>query len=90
MCESKIAIFSNEFGFETELTSGGNFVKIKSRNDVWYIENREYAYKVNSITLYHQNTFGSGGWHKQKRFKTIYEVFCYIASHDKKYEYNNK
>jgi len=73
---------AEEFGFDLTLLGAGSMVKIKSKLDVWYTPNLPHR---NSITLYHENIFGKGSWHKQGVFKSFYAIMDYIKKHDMKY-----
>jgi hypothetical protein len=82
-----------------EVVLVGEYVKIVSKNDTWYILNQHNEYHIN---LYHENKlstakFSKGyrkinkrynkyGMHLQKeKFHTYKNVFDYISRHDKKH-----
>ena len=58
-----------------------NYIKIVSKRDTWYIENREH---YNRIKLMHHNRRKSEGRHYQGYFRTIYDIFKYIDNHDRR------
>lgn len=79
-----IELMCKNFGFEySEL---GAMHRIKSRFDVWYLEERP----GDKYMLYHQNSpryqGKDGMWHRQmKRSMELLDILKYIKSHDKKY-----
>ena len=64
----------------------GNYIRIFSMRDTWYIINKHYS-PYEKIKLLHANNYGGAGTHKQKKkndFNNIYQIFTYIDKHDKK------
>jgi hypothetical protein len=81
--ETTISRLSLRYGFVSQLV--GNTIKIKSKNDTWYIANLDYNNSNLKIYLYHENSRGKTFKHYQNVYDTLNAMFKDIASHDSKY-----
>jgi len=58
----------------------GNYLRIHSKRDTWYILDRNYDGRL--IELEHQNQYDNARFHKQGKHKNLENIFKSIKSHD--------
>ncbi|AAK79141.1 hypothetical protein BJV85_002829 [Clostridium acetobutylicum] len=61
----------------------GNFIRIKSKLDTWYIKRNQVMKE--GIVLYHENTRQGVGMHHHGKHKNLKFLFKEIESHDNRF-----
>lgn len=78
------------FDYNFKLSTMGEYITIKSKNDLWYVQNLEFHNGYTKIKLLHANQWGSGGYHSQGKFNNHEDMFRAIYKHDNKYNIHFK